>query len=65
MKRSCSMLIAVAGVVFVFFFMLAIRERRAGFDTFTKQATSAGLDLYDDPALREISERSPYMRNER
>ncbi|MGY4286926.1 hypothetical protein ACVWXO_006146 [Bradyrhizobium sp. LM2.7] len=65
MKRSWSMLIAVAGAVFVFFSMLAIREQRAGFDTSAKQGASAGLDLYDDPALREISERSPYMRNER
>jgi hypothetical protein len=60
MKGSCSML---GGVVF--FSMLAIREQRAGFDTFAKLGASAGLDLYDDPALREISERSPYMRNER
>lgn len=65
MKRSCSMLIAVAGMAFVFFSMLAIREQRAGFNTFAKQGASAGFDLYDDPALREISERSPHMRNER
>ncbi|MGY3413606.1 hypothetical protein ACVWZV_009773 [Bradyrhizobium sp. GM5.1] len=65
MKRSWSMLIAVAGVVIVFFSMLAIREQRAGFDAFGKQGAPAGVDLYDDPALRKISERSPYMRNER
>lgn len=59
MKRSWSMLIAVAGVVIVFFSMLAIREQRAGFDAFGKQGAPAGVDLYDDPALREISERSP------
>jgi hypothetical protein len=65
MKRSWSMLIAVAGAVLVFFSMLATREQRAGFDASAKQEASASLELYDDPALRKISEQSPYMRNER
>lgn len=59
MKRSWWMLIAVAGAAFVFFSMLAIREQRAGFDTFAKQGHPQASTLYDDPAHREICERSP------
>ncbi|MGY4282698.1 hypothetical protein ACVWXO_001918 [Bradyrhizobium sp. LM2.7] len=65
MTRSWLAIIAAAGIVLLFFPMLANREQRARFDRLPKNTLSPSSELYDDVGLREISERGPYMRNER
>jgi hypothetical protein len=65
MKRSWLVIIAAAGIVLLFFPTLANREQRARFDRLPQNTLSPSSELYDDVGLREISERSPYMRNER
>lgn len=56
MKRSWWMLIAVAGAAFVSFSMLAIREQRAGFDTFAKQGhPQASIYMTIPPTGRSAS----------
>jgi hypothetical protein len=59
------LLLAVAGTLAFSILFLADRERKASVDRLSKYKPAPHVALEADPDLRQQTERSPYMRNER
>ena len=61
---SWAFLAFVGSIIFLVLFM-ADRETKVGVDRLSRMKVAPQSSLEDDPNLKLVSERSPYMRTER
>jgi hypothetical protein len=57
--------LGLAGALAMLIISFAVRQQEAALDRLSNAKLEPQPPLYDDPELRQVTARSPYMRKER